>query len=128
MINAHFEGQCNPNRDGGTMSYFTTIYENGELIHEFGHDFCREDDMASNHMADYCGFIAVLKWLLANGHEQKEINITGHSQLVIEQMKGKWEIKEGKYIGYANKAKILLCGFKNKPTLTWKPKLNYAEF
>jgi ribonuclease HI len=129
MTVAYFHGTCEPNSDGGEMAYATVIYEGSNEIHSCYHMHFRDDDIASNNISSYVGFIAALKYLKSTGRDLRDSTIYGSSSLVIEQMKGTWIIKEGKYKEYANYALDLYHSFKCKPTLFLiKKDNNYARW
>lgn len=121
MIKSYFTGTCEPNQDGGIMAYGGVIYYHEVKIHEISYLYKRKDNMASNNIAEYCGCISVLKYLIAHIKTEEEIYIFGDSKLVINQMNGDWMIKSGKYAEYAVKALALLDKFKEKPEFEWIP-------
>ena len=47
--------------------------------------------IATNNIAEYNGLIAALQW--AVDHDLKSIAIKGDSQLIIEQMRGNYKVK-----------------------------------
>jgi ribonuclease HI len=53
-----------------------------------------------------------------------KIEIFGDSMLVVNQMNGSWQIKQGAYREYALKAKPLLSELKrnNHVSITWIPR------
>lgn len=65
----------------------------------------------SNNVAEYAGFIAVLGWFAERDLFDADIRILGDSNLVIQQMFGRWRIKKGLYAPLAYRARELLAKF-----------------
>jgi probable phosphoglycerate mutase len=59
----------------------------------------------TNHVAEYCGCIAVLEEIAK--HEGDAI-VLGDSAMVINQMKGQWNATKGDYLPYYEQAKAHL--------------------
>jgi len=127
VIKAYFDGACEPNRDGGIMAYGGVIYRHEEIIHEISHLYKRQDNIASNNIAEYCGAIAVLRYLLHHHLDDQETYIFGDSKLVIHQLAGDWQINNGKYTAYASHALMLLNKFRQPPYFEWIPKERNTE-
>jgi ribonuclease HI len=110
-IIGYFDGACEPTNPGGVESYGAVIFENGEKIWEESGLVARNDRQeheTTNNVAEYCGLLAILEYLLEKGRNHERIEIRGDSKLVIHQMFGKWKIREGVYVPYALEAKELL--------------------
>jgi ribonuclease HI len=127
MIKAWFDGACEPNQDGGKMGCGGIIHRHDEKIHSFSRGYERDDEQASNNIAEYVSFGWICKYLLDHDLTENEIYIFGDSKLVIEQMQGNWAIRSGKYIPYANRCLELLNLFKVWPYLEWIPKEQNSE-
>ena len=125
MIEAWFDGCCEPINPGGTASYGAVVQLCGKTVWQCS-EICRmesgKERETSNNLAEYGGFLAILKWLLDNGHGGSQATIYGDSKLVIEQMTGRWRIRKGAYVPTALKAKGLLSEFKVPPRLKWIPR------
>lgn len=123
-IKAYFDGCCEPINPGGTASYGAVIFVGKNRVWECSEIFFpatgKEKD-TSNNVAEYCGFISILEYLLENKLNQESITIYGDSKLVIEQMQGNWRMIKGFYLPYAKKAKELFVKFK-KTKLYWIPR------
>jgi ribonuclease HI len=122
MIRAYFQGICNPNKDGGLMVYETIIYRDYVKVRDCMHHL--DKYIASNNIAEYCGLIAVLKWILANYIPNEDIYIFTDSQLVEGQLMKGWNLKSGKYKQYAEYAIKLMNTLKEKKNnihIIWKP-------
>lgn len=111
MIEAYFDGCCEPINPGGTASYGAIVLVNGMKVW---------DDSAlvpaptggktSNNVAEYSGFIAVAEYLLGkriietySSHADRII-IRGDSMLVIRQLHGLWKVRGGHYIPFYRRA------------------------
>lgn len=113
---AYFAGACEPQNPGGTATYGAVVYKDDELIWscseiyrpELGHE--RE---TSNHVAEYLAFLALVSWFSEQALLQANITFKGHSQLVIEQMFGEAEIRQGLYVPLALKARAASARLKN---------------
>jgi len=123
-IKAYFDGCCEPVNPGGTASYGAVVFIGEDRIWECSKIFYpvkgREKE-TSNNVAEYCGFIAILEYLLEEKLEKSNITIYGDSKLVIEQMKGNWRMIKGFYLQYAQYAEKLVNNFK-KLKLIWIPR------
>jgi ribonuclease HI len=67
----------------------------------------------SNNIAEYLGLIAILEHFIRIKTQHEPIMVYGDSKLVIQQMSGRWKIKEGIYESFAQSAKILTNEFSN---------------
>jgi len=120
MIKVFFDGSCEPN-PRGIVRYGAVIYKHDEIIKEIAvkANFKTEDN--TNNVAEYCGLIASLKYLMSENLQQEEIYIFGDSKLVITQMSGTANINGGKYVQFADMAFMLLQNFSNT-IFEWIPK------
>ena len=116
-VKAYFDGCCEPKNPGGTASYGVVVLIDGKRKWEKSEIFHPEkgkENETSNNVAEYSGFIAILKYLVTNGLDKIPVTIYGDSQLVLYQMFGdhvrkkKWKIKKGYYVPLAKEAKQLL--------------------
>lgn len=92
MIEAYFDGLCEPN-PGGVATFGFVVKKDGKTIHE-GHGLAAKpkSPQATNNVAEYTGLIKALEWLL----EQKTpapIVVRGDSDLIIKQVKGEYKVK-----------------------------------
>jgi ribonuclease HI len=111
----YFDGACGPVNPGSPMGFGATIDLNGQrLTQVVGHVPADGDN--SNNVAEYLGFTAAVQKLIiftqaaqAEGSEAISVKFIGDSNMVIQQMAGKWKVKKGnKYTQYAEKARTLL--------------------
>jgi len=110
MIKAYFDGVCEPINPCGYAAYGIYIVNSQEILKEGV--FVGHGKGISNNVAEYSGFIHILKILKKKKLNKKSIIIKGDSKLVIEQMFGYWQIRKGLYLPFAYKAKKLLENFK----------------
>jgi ribonuclease HI len=94
MIEAYFDGLCEPN-PGGVATYGFVIKRDGKKIHE-GHGLAGtpKSPQATNNVAEYTGLIKALEWIL----EQKlkeAILVRGDSDLIVKQVQGLYKVKSG---------------------------------
>jgi ribonuclease HI len=92
MIEAYFDGLCDPN-PGGVATYGFVIRKDGKKLQE-GHGLAGKpkSPQATNNVAEYTGLIKALEWLL----DQKisgPVLVRGDSDLIIKQVKGEYKVK-----------------------------------
>ncbi len=75
---------------GPAASAFVATDENGALIHQQGFYL----GVTTNNQAEYQAVIEALRWLSTTNHELLTINFYLDSQLVVNQIKGLFKIKE----------------------------------
>src|SRR5579862_4193812 len=94
MIEAYFDGLCEPN-PGGVATYGFLIKRDGKTVDE-GHGLAGtpKTSQATNNVAEYTGLIRALEWLVA--HKIKDpVTVRGDSDLIIRQVKGEYKVKSG---------------------------------
>jgi ribonuclease HI len=106
-ILAWFDGACEPVNPAGTASFGVVIK------HKDGTVLLRDADMVgrgkamSNNVAEYAGVLRILKYL--SSRPPGRATIHGDSNLVINQLNGRWRIKKGLYLAIATETKELLA-------------------
>jgi ribonuclease HI len=113
-----FDGMCQPINPGGVACYGFTIQEKRnnqiyQIYEEGGIAFEPFSKESSNNVAEYVALIKLLEWLLANGYNKFNVFIQGDSQLIINQLSGKYKVKSEKLKIYFDKTKILIKKFEN---------------
>jgi ribonuclease HI len=125
MIEAFFDGCCEPVNPGGTASYGAIIFkEDKNGVHEAVFSESKifrprkgHEKETSNNVAEYSGFEAILLYLLKNKLNEEAIIVHGDSRLVICQMfiacgyPKRWRIMRGIYTPIALRCKELLKKF-----------------
>jgi ribonuclease HI len=115
-----FDGATEPTNPGGKMGMGIYITDGKE---EFASNtFVCAKPENTNNIAEYSAFIMILE--LMKNKTGCNIEIFGDSMLVVNQMNGSWQIKQGAYREYALKAKPLLSELKrnNQVSITWIPR------
>jgi ribonuclease HI len=118
-INAWFDGCCEPTNPGGHAAYGVVIEVDGETkLMDGGYVGC--GSKISNNVAEYAGVIRILEAL-------KDIpgtaTVYGDSNLVINQLNGKWGARGGLYMPYLQRAKALLAPIKDRVRFEWIPRV-----
>lgn len=116
MIEAYFDGCCEPVNPGGVASFGAVILKDGIKLWECSQIFYPKkgkERETSNNVAEYSGFKAILEYLIQNSLEKEKIHIFGDSNLVIQQMFGTWRIRQGFYVPLAFDCLKLVRKFKN---------------
>jgi len=86
MIVAYIDGGArgNPGPAGFGVRVET---DGGELVEEF----CESIGIATNNVAEYRGLVAALEWARAHGHHT--VHVRSDSLLLVQQMLGKYKVK-----------------------------------
>lgn len=118
MIEAWFDGCCEPINPGGHAAFGILIKVDGEVIDARG-GYVGNGPMISNNVAEYAGLLEILRAL-----EKIEgvAMIYGDSKLVINQMNGKYRSHGGLYVPWMDKAKQALIPIKDRVGFKWVPR------
>jgi ribonuclease HI len=100
------DGLAEP-RNPGIGTYAFIVYRDGELLAQ-GSGFV--GDPVSNNEAEYEALIRGLKAILSYSTEQ--VVVMSDSQLLVNQMSGRWKVKKGAYRERSLEAKKLAESFK----------------
>ena len=123
MITVYFDGLCYPKNPCGVAAYGYLIYEDGELLHK-GFGAVGEGPGMTNNVAEYEGLLAALFWIKDNGLNGKVV-VRGDSQLVINQISGRWQVKSGTSSKYVPEIKEMMNGMD--VVLEWIPREKNGE-
>ena len=126
--NAWFDGACGPVNPGGTATYGVMIKDQDGAILVWEHGLVGKGSTMSNNVAEYAGVLQVLKYLAAR--PPGRVTIHGDSNLVINQLNGKWRMRKGLYLSTAKEAKALLAHLHNcgwEINLCWIPREQNEE-
>lgn len=97
---AYFDGACWPTNPGLIASYGALIFHDGNRIWECAQVYSPPRDrpyQITNNVAEYCGLIAVLDYLLERDMNRETITVFGDSQMAIRQCFGTGKIfKKGR--------------------------------
>jgi len=123
MLFLYFDGLCEPVNPGGIATYGFVVTRNGNVIHEecglVGAGY-RGDDV-SNNVAEYVALIKGLEWIIGNNLADEEITVRGDSQLVVNQLNGKYKVKAERLIPLHARAVELLKKFRSYK-IEWIPR------
>lgn len=117
VIKAFFDGACWPN-PGGDASCGCYITGGGRVLLKQGYYIGTGETMSCN-VAEYCGLLYCLRFLKDRSTEP--IKVYGDSNLVIQQMRGKWKIKKGLYAERARQAQYIAASFTDI-SFEWIPR------
>lgn len=112
-----------------TGTYGMVIKENGHTILATS-GYVGTGIGMSNNVAEYSGLIAFLEWLGNNiDKAKKPIHVYSDSQLLVNQVNGKWRALSGSYIPYYNKAMALIAELDEPKNLIceWIPREKNEE-
>lgn len=112
-VYAKFDGCVEPINPGGTASYGGYILEKGKRLHKIAEIYTpMPGELTTNNIAEYAGLRAILEYLISLNKQLMPVVIMGDSKLVIEQMLGKWKIKNGRYKSIALQCRELTSQFR----------------
>ena len=127
QLDLFIDGLCQPKNPGGIPCYAylvkreeKTVYSESGLASEpFSSD-------ATNNVAEYTALIKGLDWLLANGYSKTKIRVLSDSQLLVNQMQGRFRIRNQRIIPLFKKAASLSKQFEDL-ALEWIPREKNKE-
>lgn len=122
----HFDGSCAPVNPGGTAAYGYVLTKNGRPI-DIGKGVIGTGPEYSNNLAEHYAVAEGMKSFLKHydGTKNAFLHIRGDSQLVINQLNGKWRVKAGLYQKEAIRAIGLLHQIRDlkvKVNIQWIPR------
>jgi len=103
---AWFDGACEPFNPGGTASFGVVIKDKAGTVLWKQHGMVGKGSAMSNNVAEYAGVLHILKYLASR--PPGRVTIHGDSNLVINQLNGKWRVRKGLYLSIAIETKELL--------------------
>ena len=129
LIEAWFDGVCEPTNPGGHAAYGALMRRNGKVFWQVARHVGHGPKI-SNNVAEYAAVLAIL-YRLEESQEVREIVIRGDSKLVINQLGGRWRARRGLYLPFYRRAKVLTktiqksCGGNLK--FEWVPRDQNGE-
>jgi ribonuclease HI len=122
MIEAYFDGLCEPKNPGGVATFGFAVLRDGKTVHE-GHGLAATpySEGATNNVAEYTGVLKALDWLLLQGMGKERIVVRGDSELVVKQLKGEYKVKSPLLSPLYQKLKELESKFRSI-TFEWVPR------
>jgi ribonuclease HI len=123
VFDVWFDGACGPVNPGGTAAFGYAVYENGNKIGE-GCGVIGVGAGMSNNVAEYSGVIEAAKYIrtIAPG---SIVRFHGDSNLVVQQLSGKWKAKQGMYMPYFLEARKLCANLR--ASFHWIPREQNGE-
>lgn len=119
MISVFIDGSIGPKNPGQIASYGFEVREHENIIHSQGGLVAKSDEaIYTNNVAEYGALIAFLRWYKLN-ILGKEVTIHSDSQLLVNQINGKWNVGQGVYLPYYKKAKRELFDVKQYINIIW---------
>ncbi len=115
MIEAWFDGVCEPKNPGGHAAFGILLKVDGKTIVERG-EYVDYGPAMSNNVAEFAGFIAVMKEV---AKLQGPALIRSDSKLVIYTLTGKYKVKQGLYVPYFLNARQLFEPERERVGLEW---------
>jgi ribonuclease HI len=104
---AWFDGACEPFNPGGTATFGAIIKDRDGTVLSKEHTMVGRGKAMSNNVAEYAGVRQILKYLASR--PPGRVTIHGDSNLVINQLSGRWRITKGLYLSIATETKQLLA-------------------
>jgi ribonuclease HI len=127
-MSAWFDGACEPFNPGGTATFGAVIKDKDGTVLSKEHGLVGRGDAMSNNVAEYAGVRQILRYLAPR--PPGRVTIHGDSNLVINQLSGRWRIKKGLYLSIATETKELLTHLRElgwQISFTWIPREQNEE-
>ena len=118
MIEANFDGCCEPRNPGGHAAWGAAVRIDGEFVYRGG-GYCGVGPKMSNNVAEYSAFIAAAEECL---RYPGVCIIRGDSKLVVMQLQGKWKVNGGLYKPFYDRAVVLWSKLRDRARLEWIPR------
>lgn len=121
----HFDGCCEPINPGGTAAYGWTIHSEPDgLIVDSGSGVVGKGPGMTNNVAEWAALEAAVKAFVDAGLEG-DLTIWGDSNLVINQLTGRWQCKKEHLAQARDRVLALLRGKEWKAA--WIPREQNEE-
>lgn len=138
MIEIFFDGACEPKNPGGTCGFGCIVRIDGKKAFEKAGSLKPSSGdriTTSNNVAEYIALNQALHYILihpemSDAASSNVVYIYGDSKLVIEQMSGRWRIKAGIYVPFAEQCQMHLTRLKRLGfiiELKWIPRDKNTE-
>lgn len=118
MLEAYFDGVCEPVNPGGHAAYGAVLLRDGQKVWEDA-GYCGSGPNMSNNVAEYSGVASVLERLQS---EHELCLIRGDSKLVIMQLRREWKVNGGLYMPFYQRAKALYEPICERVAFEWVPR------
>lgn len=119
----YFDGACEPTNPGGTGSYGFIIHDLRKMIVAKDKGLLKARPSMTNNVAEYTAAGMAVKAYKETGR-RGPLLLRGDSQLVIEQMCGRWRVAnpDAAYVRYHNRLKELLTECTFEVVWEWVPR------
>lgn len=118
MIEAWFDGCCEPKNPGGHAAWGAMVKLDGNAVYAAG-GYCGFGAGMSNNVAEYSAFCAAAEECLKHAGV---IIFRGDSKLVVMQLQGKWKVNGGLYKPFYDRAVPLWKELRSRASLNWIPR------
>jgi ribonuclease HI len=119
------DGLCEPRNPGGIACYGFVIYRESEAIAQGYGEVCRGPE-ATNNVAEYSAAIAALTRLIAMGLTEEAVEVRSDSQLLVQQMQGKYAVRSRRIAALHGKLRRLAACFR-QVRWRWVPREENRE-
>lgn len=118
---AYVDGACEPVNPGGTGGWGYTIRDaQGTLIKE-GYGRMRAGPEMTNNVAEYVAAGMAIKTYAELGLPGPLL-VRGDSKLVVMQMRGEWQVRQGSYVRVYHRVRALLAKCTFEVRWEWVPR------
>jgi ribonuclease HI len=124
MIKTYIDGLTEPINPNGICTYAFIVYNDGKKIYEECNVIGKGIGF-SNNVAEYTALVNALKYLYLH-FKDEDITIYTDSQLVANQISGRWQAHEGLYLNKFDEA-LKLSQMFNKLKVIWIPREQNQE-
>jgi ribonuclease HI len=127
LIEVYIDGLCQPVNPGGIACYAFIVKSNGTTIYSdygvAGRPFSVD---STNNVAEYTALAKALEWLITNSLFLDKVEIKSDSQLLVNQLMGKYKAKANRIVPLYQKAVLLKSKFPNVQ-IKWIPREENRE-
>jgi ribonuclease HI len=127
---ANFDGACEPTNPGGWGGWGFVIHTptGDELLARGG--LLPRGPAMTNNVAEYTAALECVRaWIELRSElgPDARLELRGDSKLVVEQMCGRWQVKQGAYVAVHRELRALLDAHALAVTWTWIPRAENAR-
>lgn len=117
----HFDGLCEPVNPGGIATYGFVVHRDGETVHEERGVVSPPAPGSTSNLAEYNGLVRGLEWLAPRHRAGEAVAVRGDSQLVVNQVLGKYATREENIVPLNRRARELLARM-TPSDIAWVPR------
>ncbi len=119
-VEAHFDGACETILGRRVAAWGYTIWGAGYQDEACGLAVPPGHERATNNVAEYCGAICALEWLVRAGYGG-DVRLIGDSELVVRQMTGEYAVRADHLRPYHDRLEQLARSFR-RVDFVWVPR------